>query len=471
MMNRLAHLALVLVFLVGCSSSPPGTGGTGGGNPTGTGGGAAGTGGGATGTGGGATGTGGGATGTGGGTQGTGGGFAGDAGSFGCDIQPVLSARCQDCHSNPTKFGAPMPLVTYQDTQAVSPTYPGQKMFQRMALRVADTVAPMPQAPNPRLAAHEIAGFQSWAAAGAPMGTCELPDAGLMDAGMPSDAGPDDCPPGTTELKIVAPAFTIPAQTDFYQCFATTISLPGKRHAVKVTKVIDDARVLHHMVLFRDLGKNAPATKANCGIEADWSVLYAWAPGAGPMEPPSDVGMPLNNGDQMVIQIHYNNSGNVMGVDSSGAKICLSSTLRPKEGGVLAIGPQSFTLPPNCPKAEAEGTCENYSFLNTTYNVFTVWPHMHLRGTALTSTNGNTVVTDRPNYSFNAQYLEKANFQFKPGDKIKTKCRWNTVGATAPVKWGEDTAEEMCFNFLYVWPAPPVAYCPSSTGANETCVP
>lgn len=470
-MNRLAHPALLVFFLVGCSSAPSTTGGgTGGGTSTGTGGGATAAGGG--------TGTGGGMTGTGGGAQGTGGGtaFVGDAGSFGCDIQPVLAARCQDCHSNPTKFGAPMPLVTYQDTQAASPTYPNQKLFQRMAVRVADNVAPMPQAPNPRLAAHEIAGFQNWAAAGAAMGTCEIPDAGQSDAGMPSDAGPDDCPPGTTELKIVAPAFTIPAQTDFYQCFATTISLPGKRHAVKVTKVIDDARVLHHMVLFRDIGKNAPAVKANCGIEADWSVLYAWAPGAGPMEPPADVGMPLSNGDQMVIQIHYNNSGNVMGVDSSGAKICLSSTLRPKEGGVLAIGPQKFTLPPNCPKAEAEGVCENYSFLNTTYNVFTVWPHMHLRGKALTSTltppSGTaTVVTDRPNYSFGSQYLEKANFQFKPGDKIKTKCRWDTTGATAPVKWGEDTAEEMCFNFLYVWPAPPVAYCPSTTAANETCVP
>ena len=351
----------------------------------------------------------------------------------------------------------------------MSAAFPGQKIFQRMAVRVADNVAPMPQAPNPRLTAAEIAAFQNWSAGGGLQGSCMAPDAG-MDAGMPSDAGIDDCPAGSTELKIVAPAFQIPAQTDFYQCFAFNISLPGKRHVIKATKVIDDARVLHHMVLFRDTGKNAPAVKANCGIEGDWLPMYAWAPGAGPMEPPADVGMPLNDGDQMVIQIHYNNAGGVTGTDSSGAKLCLSNVLRPKEGGVLAVGPTKFSLPPNCPKAQADGICPNIG--NITYNVFTVWPHMHLKGSALLSTIGNTVVTDRPNYSFNSQYLETANFQFKPGDQLKTRCTWNTVGQTGPTPWGEDTAQEMCFNFLYVEPVPPIAYCTiPNASAHETCAP
>lgn len=451
MLVRLAQSAVFLVFIAACSGPVPG--GTGGGSATGGAGGSAVDGGGAGG-------------GTGGGV---GGGFAGDAGAFACDIQPVIKRRCLDCHSNPVKFGAPMPLVTYQDTQAPSAAFPGQRVFQRMAVRVADSVAPMPQAPNPRLTAAEIQAFASWSAGGGALGSCMAPDGGAMDAGMP-DAGNDDCPPGSTELKIVAPAFSIPGATDHYQCFATTISLPGKRHVIKATKVIDNAQVLHHMVLFRDLGKNAPAMKANCGIETDWSVLYAWAPGAGPMEPPVDVGMPLNNGDQMVIQIHYNNAAAVTGVDSSGAKLCLTDQLRAKEGGVLAVGPTDFALPPNCPKAEAQGTCVNPGFLNTTYNVFTVWPHMHLKGRALKSTIGSTVVTDRPNYSFQSQYLETANFQFKPGETITTRCRWDTTGATGPTPWGEDTAQEMCFNFLYVTPVPPVAYCPSPKFA-ASCVP
>src|SRR5438132_1684132 len=65
------------------------------------------------------------------------------------------------------------------------------------------------------------------------------------------------CGPGETKIDVVAPAFDIPQASDFYQCFAQTISLPAKRHAVKIDKVIDDARVLHHVVLSRDIGKNS----------------------------------------------------------------------------------------------------------------------------------------------------------------------------------------------------------------------
>ena len=99
---------------------------------------------------------------------------------------------------------------------------------------------------------------------------------------------------------------------------------------------------------------------------------------------------------------------------------------------------------------------------------------MHLKGRSLKSMIGSTVVTDRPNYSFNSQYLEPANFQIKPGDTVTTRCRWDTTGATGYTPWGEDTTQEMCFNFLYVWPAPPAVlpggYCPSPP-AGVTCVP
>src|SRR4029079_6849350 len=109
--------------------------------------------------------------------------------------------------------------------------------------------------------------------------------------------------------------------------------------------------------------------------------------------------------DQIVIQIHYNNASAVTGTDSSGAKLCVTSALRPKEGGTLAVGTTSFSLPPNCLKAQASGSSYN-PFAD--YNVFSVWPHMHLKGRALKSTVGSTVVTDRPNFDFGSQYLEKA---------------------------------------------------------------
>lgn len=35
-----------------------------------------------------------------------------------CEALRVLEAKCQRCHGDPPKNGAPMPLVTYEDTQA-----------------------------------------------------------------------------------------------------------------------------------------------------------------------------------------------------------------------------------------------------------------------------------------------------------------------------------------------------------------
>jgi hypothetical protein len=427
--------------------------------------------------GGGGSSAGGGADATGGGTEGSGGGSSTGGPDYACDVAPIVNARCLDCHSNPPRFGAPMPLVTYADTQADSAQYPGQKIYQRMASRVADPRLPMPQPPNAPLTTDQIASIQAWSTGGAPQGdgaSCPVPDGGFPDAGAP-DSGYTDmpgCAPGDTMLPVVAPMTDIPQKSDYYECFAQTVSLPSKRHAIKIDKVIDNAQVLHHVVLFRDTAKSSPAVDLGCGIKTTWQALYAWGPGAGPMIPPDDVGLPINDGDQLVIQIHYNNPTSVMGKDSSGAYLCLTDQLRPKEAGVLAVGPFNFSLPPNCTQATLTSNCKNP--LSSTFNVFTTWPHMHVRGRAMKtvlqhSGSADLTVTDRPNYSFGSQFLESANFQFSGGDTLVQTCTWDTTGASGPVKFGEATSDEMCFNFLYMWPAPPVAFDPLCPQQPVTC--
>lgn len=34
-----------------------------------------------------------------------------------CDVEPILEAHCQRCHTEPQQNGAPFPLLTYEDTQ------------------------------------------------------------------------------------------------------------------------------------------------------------------------------------------------------------------------------------------------------------------------------------------------------------------------------------------------------------------
>jgi len=54
---------------------------------------------------------------TAGGADSSGGSANGDAVKW-CDALAVIKAKCQRCHQDPLQNGAPMPLLTYDDTQA-----------------------------------------------------------------------------------------------------------------------------------------------------------------------------------------------------------------------------------------------------------------------------------------------------------------------------------------------------------------
>jgi gluconolactonase len=102
------------------------------------------------------------------------------------DVEPILRASCQTCHSSPPQNQAPMPLVTYADTQAASRS--GRPVFEVMGRRIDDALSPMPPAGALDAASRRI--LRAWAATGAP----EVAAAGgpipAHDAGVPSGQDP-----------------------------------------------------------------------------------------------------------------------------------------------------------------------------------------------------------------------------------------------------------------------------------------
>ena len=83
-----------------------------------------------------------------------------------CNVQAILQANCQRCHSNtPNSSGAPMNLVTYADLMTKSFADPNATFAQRAAIRVQNTAAPMPPVGNPPLGAADIATIVSWVGA------------------------------------------------------------------------------------------------------------------------------------------------------------------------------------------------------------------------------------------------------------------------------------------------------------------
>jgi hypothetical protein len=97
--------------------------------------------------------------------------------------------------------------------------------------------------------------------------------------------------------------------------------------------------------------------------------------------------------------------------------------------------------------------------INTSFTMFSVFPHMHMLGTRITlevqragQSNWTTLVDIDP-WSFEDQpnvAIPAAEQQVNPGDKLRTHCWWNTMGQSIP--FGEASDDEMCFNFLYHFP-------------------
>jgi hypothetical protein len=80
---------------------------------------------------------------------------------------------------------------------------------------------------------------------------------------------------------------------------------------------------------------------------------------------------------------------------------------------------------------------------------------MHKLGKAMSSTimrSGTQVpLVDAKAFDFNAQSGYPTDLEIRPGDTIRTHCVWNNTTDSA-VQFGENTGDEMCFDFAFYYP-------------------
>ncbi len=88
-------------------------------------------------------------------------------GTLPADVDAVLQAKCQLCHTDPPQNGAPFPLKTYADLHA---TFVGSipRYQEAYALIQPDGMPHMPFGNAPQLTTDEFAILSSWLAACAP---------------------------------------------------------------------------------------------------------------------------------------------------------------------------------------------------------------------------------------------------------------------------------------------------------------
>lgn len=383
-----------------------------------------------------------------------------------CDAREVVVTHCQTCHAAVPQFGAPMPLIDTADFLAPTPSMPSVPVHQRAAVRIHDGTAPMPPVSQPRLSAPELSTLDAWLAAGAPARaagtTCEDP---------PPPPPPDElpCTPTHTFLAHAAGStdpYTLgPGEPNQNICFIYRSPFSQTQQATAWGPVTDDARVLHHWILWRTQSAQVDGRVGPCNMPGDQQFVMGWAPGGGVYVMPDDVGLELRQttGDEyLILEMHYNNAaGHTDVTDASGVQVCVTDTPRAQEAGILAFGTTAITLPPRSTGVSTTGTCGSFltRLLPSPLTVLSSGPHMHQLGTSFRTellpggSGAPVVMVDVDPWSFDDQiaYRYPEPMVINPGDAVRTTCTYSNPGEST-VTFGERTEDEMCFNFMMVYP-------------------
>ena len=369
-----------------------------------------------------------------------------------CDVDAVMKSRCQGCHGAVTQYGATMSLVSWDDLQKPAPSDPAKKVLDVVKARIHAPDRPMPPVPNPLLAATELATLDAWLGAGTPASSATCSN----DAAN-GDPKPLSCTPDVT-FKA-ATKFEMPQdKTDEYVCVGVDVTLTKKRHVTALAPKIDNKTILHHILLFQSPQAESP-TPTPCAAfgSASWKLVAGWAPGGNNLELPPEAGFPEEAGTtHWVLQLHYNNAKGLAGQqDGSGYDLCTTEELRANDAGVAAFGSTKFKIPP---RSTSTVRCD-YTLPQAFDGVklFNASPHMHTRGTALSterfksgSTTADPIFSDST-FTFENQSNFPITNALSEGDVMRTRCTWKNPGDTT-IGFGENTGDEMCFDFIGYYP-------------------
>ncbi len=358
-------------------------------------------------------------------------------------VKDRMDNNCGSCHGDTPSFGAPYGLLDYDELVA---GLPGERKVDKIAPRTADYSMP----PNGTLVTHQDRDtITEWASCGN-----IHPD---HSVGLEANREPHVAsakPANLTEYTFTADNIAVgPATLDAYECF--TFAAPANGGFIsRLEAIIDEDRVLHHLVLMRT--NEAPGRQfsgVTCGA-AGGQFYYAWAPGGDALQFPDNGGVTLGAGETFLLQIHYNNGAGIENVtDNSGVRMFVADSVETEYRMLeLGSGIPGITVPPGA-VVESSRTCT----VNQDMTTFIGFPHMHEIGSefheSIIRTNGDVEsLIDLTGWSFENQPFYDYNIDLKAGDKIKTTCVYNNV-TNKPVRGGFRTEDEMCFDFMFVTPA------------------
>ncbi len=422
--------------------------------------------------------------------------------TFHKDIEPILQRSCQSCHT--AGKIAPFALSTYDDAKTVASllvTRTQDRTMPPWGAFETDTCKPRHGwKDDKRLSDAEIKTIEAWNTAGAPEGD-------------PKDAPEKPAPaveglPGVQLTVAPKTPFVASGEKDQFRCFVLDPKLDKKRYLNGTHFIAGNPKVVHHALMFLDqAGESVAKADADGGYDcfggpeiSKANLIAAWAPGGVPNEYPSNIGLPVEAGSKLVMQIHYHPAGATGAPDATQfqmrftdadpdyeAAIALigNFTKQDASGDGLLPGPDDMGGPQFLIPAGAKAHTETMRFTVPgglpPLKVYGIATHMHYVGTDMsiqvaratpTATQpADECLVETPRWDFNwqRQYAYDAEIAALPtlvaGDQVTFKCTYDNstenpfvkralleqnLSSPQDVSLGETTLDEMCLGAINV---------------------
>ncbi len=285
---------------------------------------------------------------------------------------------------------------------------------------------------------------------------------------------PDDI---VKSFTIQADKYLVPSTRTTYVCTSRKMNLTKGEtlYMVAATNIVEEKA--HHFIVYgcednaftrsymktqacyTDRGGGANDPRSKC------SLWHVWAAGKGPFILPKDVGLRMSEKSTMIMmETHYDNPNFSRDTrDSSGVTLHFSKN-RKFEAGTLQLGDARVSMQGNAVQNDfnytstCPGACTS-TWATDKINVFAGLSHMH--------TTGKYMWTNR--YDAKGNFVEtltsvgfwsnghQAGIDYSPplevrkGDTLSTTCNYD-VTKLPKTKFGIETQDEMCIDFLWYYP-------------------
>jgi len=402
--------------------------------------------------------------------------------TFSKDVAPIVFTKCAGCH-RPGEV-APMSLLSFKDVRPWASAIKEKVSTRVMPPWHADRAYGAFRN-NPSLSQAEIDTIVSWVNAGAPEGNPkETPVLPKFAEGW--QIGKPD------QVFEMAADFEVPARgTIDYQYFEVPTNFTEDRWMQAGEVRAGDRAHVHHIIVYvrepqartrqnvmsirpifaagerpslpsltsTTAGERASAPVAGvaAATRSTDNMLVNWAVGEdAPVYKPG-MAKRIPAGSTLVFQVHYTTNGTAAR-DRSRIGLIFSKEPPAQEIRTAAIANPMFAIPGGAAnhQVEAEAT------FSDDVKVWTLHPHMHLRGKDMTYTatypdGREEIVLRVPKFDFGWQtdYWLAQPISLPKGSKLHVTAHFDNSPAnkanpdpSATVRWGDQTWEEMMIGFF-----------------------